>query len=86
MTRSPSPDRGEATRPSAWLIRHGETEWSRLGKHTGRTDIPLTDLGRQQAVEAGSKIKGHAFARAISSPLSRARARMDDLDARGPRW
>jgi probable phosphoglycerate mutase len=72
MHGSPSPDRGPDERPEAWLIRHGETEWSRSGKHTGRTDIPLTDLGRQQALEAGEKVRGHDFARVVSSPLSRA--------------
>jgi broad specificity phosphatase PhoE len=72
MTRARNPDRDHETRPEAWLVRHGETEWSRLGKHTGRTDIPLTDLGRQQALEAGAKIRGHEFARIVASPLSRA--------------
>src|SRR5215210_8569589 len=59
-------------RPEVVLVRHGETEWSRSGQHTGRTDIPLTDLGRRQALAAGSVLEGHEFARVLSSPLSRA--------------
>ncbi|MEO8272595.1 MAG: histidine phosphatase family protein [Chloroflexota bacterium] len=55
-----------------WLVRHGETEWARLGKHTGRTDIPLTQLGREQAVAVGARLTGRSFAQVLSSPLSRA--------------
>lgn len=55
-----------------WLVRHGETEWARLGRHTGRTDIPLTELGREQAVAAGARLAGRPFVRVLASPLSRA--------------
>jgi broad specificity phosphatase PhoE len=56
-----------------WLVRHAETEWSRSGKHTGRTDVPLTDAGRERARELGAKLSGHAFALVLVSPLERAR-------------
>jgi broad specificity phosphatase PhoE len=55
-----------------WLVRHGETEWAKLGRHTGRTDIPLTEVGRDQAVALGERLAGHRFALALTSPLSRA--------------
>jgi len=54
------------------LVRHGETEWSRSGRHTGRTDVPLTDVGRRQAVATGSRLRGRTWAMVLSSPLVRA--------------
>ena len=55
-----------------WLVRHGETEWARLGRHTGRTDIPLTQAGRDQALALGGHLAGRTFQLVLTSPLSRA--------------
>jgi broad specificity phosphatase PhoE len=54
------------------LVRHGETEWSRSGKHTGLTDIPLTERGRIQAGAVGAALSAREFARGLTSPLARA--------------
>jgi len=56
-----------------WLIRHAETEWSRTGRHTGRTDVPLTEQGRERARELGEAVRGRRFAIVLTSPLGRAR-------------
>src|ERR1039458_3571586 len=56
-----------------WLIRHGETEWSRSGAHTGRTDLPLTAAGRDNAAAIGRWLQGRAFALVLTSPMERAR-------------
>jgi len=56
-----------------WLIRHGETEWSLSGAHTGRTDLPLTAEGERKATALRTKLAGHHFALVLTSPLERAR-------------
>jgi len=55
-----------------WLVRHGETEWSASGQHTGRTDIPLTPKGEQQALALGKLLAGRTFTRVLTSPMARA--------------
>jgi probable phosphoglycerate mutase len=54
-------------------VRHAETEWSRSGRHTGRTDIPLTDEGRAAARALAPRLREWRFGRALVSPLRRAR-------------
>jgi broad specificity phosphatase PhoE len=66
------PDLAAGAGPRLWLVRHGETEWSRLGRHTGRTDVPLTELGRAQAIAVGRALAGKTFEAVWSSPLARA--------------
>jgi probable phosphoglycerate mutase len=63
---------GNKARNELWLIRHGETEWSLSGAHTGRTDIPLTENGRKRAEAIGRYLGGRRFAQVLSSPLQRA--------------
>jgi len=55
------------------VIRHGQTEWSKTGKHTGRTDLPLTDVGRDEAKAAARTLDGWDIGAVYSSPLIRAR-------------
>ncbi len=56
------------------LVRHGETEWNRDGRYQGRTDIPLSDVGRTQVRALGARLASLPIAVAVASPLSRARA------------
>ncbi len=55
------------------LLRHGETEWSRAGKHTGRTDLPLTPAGEEAARSVAPQLVDCDFALVLTSPLQRAR-------------
>ncbi|MFE2261280.1 histidine phosphatase family protein [Streptomyces griseosporeus] len=56
-----------------FLVRHGETEWSRSGRHTGSTDVPLTERGREEARRLVPLIRSHRIGAAFVSPLQRAR-------------
>ena len=58
--------------PALWLVRHGATEWSESGAHTGRTDLPLSDVGRAAAAAMGRGLAGRSFALVLTSPLQRA--------------
>jgi broad specificity phosphatase PhoE len=60
------------SQPRLFLVRHGETDWSASGRHTGWTDVPLNDTGRRQAAALATWLAGRRFARVVSSPLSRA--------------
>ena len=67
------------------LVRHGETEWSASGRHTGRTDVPLTQEGRRQAEALGACLEGRTFALVLASPLRRAMetCRLSGLEGQG---
>lgn len=63
--------------PRVWVLRHGETEWSRSGQHTGRTDLPLTAEGERQATDVGELVRSlcgdEGFDLVLCSPMLRAR-------------
>jgi probable phosphoglycerate mutase len=62
-----------ATDLELWLIRHGETEWSLSGAHTSRTDIPLTERGKERARKIREYFQGKTFSMVLTSPMQRAR-------------
>jgi probable phosphoglycerate mutase len=71
---------------SVWLVRHGATAWSEAGRHTGRTDVPLTTAGEESARELATVLADHTFQSVLTSPLQRARrtailAGFDDAEA-----
>ncbi|MDR3632879.1 MAG: histidine phosphatase family protein [Isosphaeraceae bacterium] len=61
------------TLPEVYLARHGETAWSLSGQHTGRTDIPLTEIGERNARRLRGRLEGITFTEVLVSPLQRAR-------------
>jgi broad specificity phosphatase PhoE len=76
-----------------WLLRHGETEWSRSGQHTSTTDLPLTENGERQARAMGSMLAGLQPALVLCSPRRRAQEtaelaglKIDDIDADLVEW
>jgi broad specificity phosphatase PhoE len=64
---------GEGDGTRLWIVRHGPTEWSTAGKHTGSTDIPLTDEGEREATALRDRLAGVHFGLVLTSPLQRAR-------------
>jgi broad specificity phosphatase PhoE len=78
VSTQPAPPEGRLV-----LLRHGETEWSRAGRHTGRTDLPLTPRGERVATAAAALLADFGFVLALTSPLQRARrtAQLAGLDA-----
>lgn len=70
--------------PLVYLVRHGETDWTLSGQHTGRTDIPLTAHGEHAARELGVRLRGLTFTKVFTSPLQRAR-RTGELTGFGER-
>jgi probable phosphoglycerate mutase len=59
--------------PVIYLARHGETAWTVSGQHTGRTDLPLTERGEENARRLRDRLKGILFAKVFTSPLQRVR-------------
>jgi len=83
----------EETAAEVWLVRHGETEWSRDGRHTGVTDLPLTPKGEEQARLLRDRLSGASLDRVVSSPLERAQRtaelaglNVDEVDADLHEW
>jgi len=59
--------------PVLYLARHGETAWSLSGQHTGRTDLPLTDKGKENAARLRDRLTNLKFAMVLTSPVQRAK-------------
>jgi broad specificity phosphatase PhoE len=59
--------------PTVYLVRHGETEWSKSGRHTGHSDLPLTTQGEADGRKVGERLAGLSFSHVFSSRLTRAR-------------
>ncbi|MEI2775586.1 MAG: histidine phosphatase family protein [Tetrasphaera sp.] len=72
MSATPPPTHPHEAAGKLVLLRHGETEWSKSGQHTGRTDLPLTEHGEVLARAAGKLLTGYNFALQLASPLQRA--------------
>ncbi|MER5429502.1 histidine phosphatase family protein [Streptomyces sp. NPDC002588] len=68
-----------------FLVRHGETEWSRSGRHTGWTDVPLTEDGRAEARRLAPLVRSLEVGAAFVSPLRRARETAELIGLRAPR-
>src|SRR5690242_11154374 len=89
-----SDNQGSAnTDQTVWLVRHGPTEWSESGQHTGTTDVPLTDKGEAAAKALAPVLAKQDFARVMSSPMTRAKrtaelagVTVDDLDSDLCEW
>ncbi len=79
--------------PRLWIARHGPTEWSAVGKHTGSSDIPLTAAGEREAKALRERLAGTDFGLVLTSPLQRARRTAElagfpdaDLEPRAVEW
>ena len=59
-----------------FVVRHGQTAWSAVGRHTGRTDLPLTPTGRQQGEALGRLLADRSFDLVLTSPLERAQGHL----------